>query len=395
MELVHSRRLWSKFLKANGYMLVSCIGQGSFGDVYSVTCLETGQPWAVKRLVARRDIQEDSYAMAEIEALASIQHPTVIGLKEILLCPRLACIVMELAPAGNLEVLVLERRDQSILCSMGDLDLSSIAMRKLGYCSLDHDGHFVMPNTEEEKHSSLETDVQAGCGIGITCEDFSTEEDAIHKTVIGKRNSVCLSEEDEMDSLPVACCCGTPPPFPSCPTPALDPAFLSIAFIQITSALEFCHDLDLAHRDVNPSNVLVFRPDLVKLADFGLCFACRDKERAIDKANGEAASEILCADFLGRDHYTAPEVRRHEPFLAKQADVWSLGCVLYFMLRADHPPLKTVDLLEGMAGEFCKLIPAGYDLTLGKKCLATIGRACQFRMRDRPTMKDILAMWDT
>ncbi|RUS90822.1 hypothetical protein EGW08_001441, partial [Elysia chlorotica] len=208
-----------------GYRLDKCIGQGSFGDVYAVTSIIDGQSWAVKRLVARRNIEEDSYAIGEITALASIHHPTVVRLHEVLLSRRLACLVMELAPAGNLEMFV-----------------------QLSYKS--------NRNTSNDKTPSGES------------------------------------------------------------------------FSQILSALNFCHSMDLAHRDINPSNVLIFNKNLVKLADFGLCFQCRDagaKDTSSD-------SMLKCSDYLGNDHYLAPEVRRREPFYAMPADVWSLGCLLYFML---------------------------------------------------------------
>ena len=384
MEIVQSDRLWSKFLKTNGYQLVSCIGQGSFGDVYSVTCLDTDKAWAVKRLVARRDIQEDSYAMAEIEALATIQHPTVVGLKEILVCPRLACIVMELAPAGNLEMLVLHGHAGDGF-SLGEMVLADVTLRKLNSYCFDYDvQHMVKSNNGGQRQSELENDIYMKFGIDITHEEFGTNQG-------GKEGTGYRIEDDADGAEALPPCYSTPPASSTSSTPVLDPTFLSIAFTQITSALAFCHDLDLAHRDVNPSNILVFRPDLVKLADFGLCFRCRDD----DEENGNACSAILCSDFLGRERYSAPEVRRQEPFQAKPADVWSLACVLFFMLRAHHPPLNNGNLFDGVTNEVSKLVPAVYDVTLASKCVETLVRAGQILIKERPTMRHILKLWDT
>ena len=382
MEVVQSRKLWSKFLRANGYQLVRCIGQGSFGDVYSVKCLTTGKAWAVKRLVARHDIQEDNYAMAEIEALAYIQHPMVVGLKEILLCPRLACIVMQLAPLGNLEVLVRNEHRHAVF-SATDITLTDITSRKLNSYSLDCGQQIASPKKDSLTLSNPSERIKLEHGDKTSYEASVTD-------LNRQGNLVCLEGLDDY----LALCCSTPAPSPSGPAQAVDPSFLSLAFKQITSALVFCHDLNLAHRDVNPSNVLVFRPDLVKLADFGLCFRCRNRENTTENERN-SAPDTLCADYLGRDHYTAPEVRRQEPFNAKPADVWSLGCVLYFMLQSNHPPLQSGDLLDGVADEDCQLIPAEYDVTLAKKCFATLVQACKFQINDRPTMKDILKLWNT
>ena len=40
---------------------------------------------------------------------------------------------------------------------------------------------------------------------------------------------------------------------------------------QITSALEYIHNVDVIHRDLKPENVLLGSKDEAKLADFGWC----------------------------------------------------------------------------------------------------------------------------
>ena len=70
---------------------------GSFGDVFAVTKQATNKTWAMKRLVARRQIRDDVSAMGEIRTLLDLEHPNIIAVEEVLLCERMACIVMELA----------------------------------------------------------------------------------------------------------------------------------------------------------------------------------------------------------------------------------------------------------------------------------------------------------
>ncbi|KAK3777542.1 hypothetical protein RRG08_044831 [Elysia crispata] len=364
MELVNSLRLWAKFLETNGYKLNKCVGQGSFGDVFAVTSIGDGQSWAVKRLVARRDIRADSYAMVEIAALASIQHPTVVRLHEVLLSPRLACLVMELAPAGNLEMFVFQG------CRL-NMNLSN---DKNPTCECKS---YSTPVTSKEnslfdsrKRESREIRSKPDCA-------------PLQETQIEKGNVKPSRPESNVPSVSACrndnCTCSR--------SFSLELAFLSLAFSQVTSALNFCHNIDLAHRDINPSNVLIFNKSLVKLADFGLCFRCRDTN-----VGDTADSEVKCTDYLGNDHYLAPEVRRHEPFFAKPSDIWSLGCLLYFMLQANHPPIYDSDFTD-------RFDPSGIvsqvsDDSLREKCLRTLSETCRSAVSARLTVDEVLALWD-
>lgn len=102
---------------------------------------------------------------------------------------------------------------------------------------------------------------------------------------------------------------------------------------QVLTALAHCHRLGIAHRDLNPANVLLVTPEIVRLADFGLAVSCQDP------ATGKP---LTCDDYLGRESYLAPEVLRHSPYLPREADLWSIGCLSYFLLTAQHPrPWRT------------------------------------------------------
>lgn len=102
---------------------------------------------------------------------------------------------------------------------------------------------------------------------------------------------------------------------------------LSHIFFQLLSAVDFCHRNNIAHRDITPCNILLTNKTSVRLADFGLSVPCRDSEGHV----------ILCDDYLGHIHYSAPEVLKKTPYDPLLSDIWSVGVVLYFMIHANVP----------------------------------------------------------
>ncbi|XP_061192691.1 sperm motility kinase 2B-like [Saccostrea echinata] len=107
----------------------------------------------------------------------------------------------------------------------------------------------------------------------------------------------------------------------------LDSDQLSVILKQLLTALNFCHKSKIAHRDVTPYNILLTKEMSVRLADFGLSVPCRDSEDKI----------ILCDDYLGHLHYTAPEVLMKTPYDPLRSDMWSLGIIAYFMIHSTVP----------------------------------------------------------
>ncbi|KAE8989135.1 hypothetical protein PR003_g22115 [Phytophthora rubi] len=84
---------------------------------------------------------------------------------------------------------------------------------------------------------------------------------------------------------------------------------------QMASGLSFLHAHGVAHRDLSLENVLL-QDGRVKLCDFGL----------------SADAHKLSTDVVGKFYYMAPEVARGAVYDPKQADVWSLGVLLFILL---------------------------------------------------------------
>ncbi|XP_042543246.1 serine/threonine-protein kinase SIK1 [Dipodomys spectabilis] len=110
-------------------------------------------------------------------------------------------------------------------------------------------------------------------------------------------------------------------------------------FWQILSAVEYCHDHHIVHRDLKTENLLLDGNMDIKLADFGF-------------GNFYNPGEPL-STWCGSPPYAAPEVFEGKEYEGPQLDIWSLGVVLYVLvcgsLPFDGPNLPTLRqrVLEG------------------------------------------------
>ncbi|CAG8532433.1 3011_t:CDS:10 [Ambispora leptoticha] len=83
-------------------------------------------------------------------------------------------------------------------------------------------------------------------------------------------------------------------------------------FSQLCKAVKYCHDRRIVHRDLKLENVLLDSNNNVKLGDFGFARDCEINQ--------------LLESGCGSPGYTAPE-----------ADIWSLGVILYTLLCGELP----------------------------------------------------------
>ena len=90
----------------------------------------------------------------------------------------------------------------------------------------------------------------------------------------------------------------------------------------ICQALVVCHGNNIIHRDIKIDNILVSREGYYKLVDFGI-----SKHIGAD----------LARTLAGAYPYMAPEIPRLEPYDG-QADIYSLGMVVYRLLNAGRIP---------------------------------------------------------
>src|SRR4051812_36997149 len=105
----------------------------------------------------------------------------------------------------------------------------------------------------------------------------------------------------------------------------LEPPRAAKIVAQIGSALDAAHAAGLVHRDIKPANVLIASEDHVYLTDFGLT-----------KHALSIAGTTKPGHWVGTLDYVSPEQIRGERVDAR-ADVYALGCLLYYALTGEVP----------------------------------------------------------
>ncbi|EFB17017.1 hypothetical protein PANDA_011081, partial [Ailuropoda melanoleuca] len=95
-------------------------------------------------------------------------------------------------------------------------------------------------------------------------------------------------------------------------------------FWQLVSAVAHCHSSGIVHRDLKCENILLDDQGLLKLTDFGF-------------ANRSGLRNSLLSTFCGSVAYTAPEILMSKKHNGEQADLWSLGIILYAMVTGKRP----------------------------------------------------------
>ena len=102
-------------------------------------------------------------------------------------------------------------------------------------------------------------------------------------------------------------------------------------FTEMASGLEYAHKRALVHADFKPANVFVTTSGMVKILDFGIAQAIKDRR-------GSALfSEDTIEGFTPA--FATCELANGEP-PTESDDIYALACVLYLMLTGKHPYKK-------------------------------------------------------
>ncbi|KFO86830.1 Maternal embryonic leucine zipper kinase [Buceros rhinoceros silvestris] len=93
-----------------------------------------------------------------------------------------------------------------------------------------------------------------------------------------------------------------------------------VFFRQIVSAIAYVHSQGYAHRDLKPENLLIDSDHNLKLIDFGLC------------AKPKGGLDYHLNTCCGSPAYAAPELIQGKAYIGSEADIWSMGVLLYALL---------------------------------------------------------------
>ncbi|XP_052827942.1 MAP/microtubule affinity-regulating kinase 3 [Octopus bimaculoides] len=94
-------------------------------------------------------------------------------------------------------------------------------------------------------------------------------------------------------------------------------------FRQIVSAVQYCHQKHIVHRDLKAENLLLDGDMHIKIADFGF--------------SNEFVPGSKLDTFCGSPPYAAPELFQGKKYDGPEVDVWSLGVILYTLVSGSLP----------------------------------------------------------
>ncbi len=139
---------------------------------------------------------------------------------------------------------------------------------------------------------------------------------------------------------------------------------------QVASSLAEAHEIGLIHRDVKPANVILVpqrggAPDVAKVVDFGLV---KELDQDTDLSRDD--------QIAGTPLYLAPEAITSPGRVGARSDLYSLGCVGYFLLTG-RPVFEGRNMVEVCGHHLHTQAPASRRAARAAGARGTVGAAAR------------------
>ena len=161
---------------------------------------------------------------------------------------------------------------------------------------------------------------------------------------------------------------------------------------QAAVGLAHAHQAGLIHRDVKPANLLVDQSNVVKVLDLGLARFTGEDRASLTVTYDE--------NVLGTADYLAPEQALDSHGVDGRADIYSLGCSLYYLLTG-HPPFPDGTLPQRLMAHQKQPPPSIYQdrpdapPDLVQICLRMMAKKPRARCQTATEVADALGKWLT
>ena len=120
----------------------------------------------------------------------------------------------------------------------------------------------------------------------------------------------------------------------------LSPETSASYVMQAAAGLAHAHEKGMVHRDIKPANLLLTDEGVVKILDLGLALFQQEEEESLTVLHNEKV--------MGTADYLSPEQAVNSHNVDHRADIYSLGCTLYFLLTG-KPPFSEGSLAQRIA----------------------------------------------
>ncbi|KAF5385865.1 hypothetical protein D9615_002457 [Tricholomella constricta] len=114
----------------------------------------------------------------------------------------------------------------------------------------------------------------------------------------------------------------------------IEEKYVSVIVREVLVGLSYLHKVPVIHRDIKAANILVTAAGKVVICDFGVSALL-------------ATSSSKRNTLTGTPHWMAPELLQTLPVYDTKADIWSLGILIYEMIKGS-PPHNTLENIKVM-----------------------------------------------